>query len=373
MRLTNLSGLPAQWTVGFESDGREMLIVVAKATYRMPTPDDAAAMAEPQLCAEQVPLVEADQFTGEPGLSAPLYETDFAHHKPACDILLVGSAHAPQRRPVQRLPVGLSVGAWRKQLVAVGPRHWRKHLGVVTPSEPEPFASLALSYDTAFGGTDRTREAEGLTETFLDNPVGRGYWRHTDDIDGQPLASTECPGEPITQPQGPYTPMAFSPVGRNWRPRCRWAGTYDQQWLETTAPLWPADFDPRYFQAAPADQTVPYLSGGEEVTLFHLTPDGVRRFRLPTRRMPVTFIPYRGRDVVQEARLDTLVLEPELQRFTLTWRTHLALGRSVFDVDEVVLGETSHAWQRARQFPGKDYHPGLGALVAARRARGAAR
>lgn len=370
MRFTNLTGLPGQWTVGFEPDGREMLIVVAKATYSIPRP---GADAQPQLCAEQVPLVEADRYTGEPGCSAPLYETDFAHRKPACDVLLIGSAHALRGRRARRLPVGLKVGPLVKQFVAVGPRHWRKHLGVATPSEPEPFESLPLTYDHAFGGTDRTREADGRTETYLANPVGRGYWRHADDIDGQPLPCTELPGEPITDPSGSYRPMAYSPIGRNWVPRCGFAGTYDQHWLETTAPLWPPDFDARYFQAAPADQILPYLRGGEEVVLQQLTPDGLCRFRLPTRRMPVTFVPHKGRDLVQDAAIDTLVLEPDLGRFTLTWRTHLAMGRSVFDVREVLLGETSHAWQRARQFPGKDYYPRLRDLVAARRPDGAGR
>ncbi|MCK7582586.1 MAG: DUF2169 domain-containing protein [Chromatiales bacterium] len=48
---------------------------------------------------EQLPLVMADTFTGEPGLSAPVYEVDFAPRKHRCDVLLVGSAHAPGGRP----------------------------------------------------------------------------------------------------------------------------------------------------------------------------------------------------------------------------------------------------------------------------------
>ncbi|CAL8481174.1 DUF2169 domain-containing protein [Caballeronia sp. S22] len=364
MNLVNATGLPAGWTMGLRRDGRETLIVIVKSTWTLPASGHAPAIA-----AEQVPLVEADCFTGEPGCSAPLYETDYAHFKPACDVLLIGSACAPAGRPTTRVNVGIGVGTVLKQFAVVGPRRWRKRLTGVRPDDPTPFVTLRIGYDVAFGGTDRTEESHGRTATYLTNPVGRGYWRHTAKIDGQPLPNTEQIGVPVTDPGGSYVPMALSPIGRSWTPRCRFAGTYDETWLENTAPLWPNDFDERYFQAAPADQVLSYPKGGEEITLLNLTSDGRRHFRLPEKRMPVTFIPYKGCDVVREAFLDTIVLEPDDQRFTLTWRATLALGRSIFDVKEVVAGEMSAAWHRARRFPHKTYYRSLADAVKAHRAR----
>src|SRR4051812_22960677 len=118
MRFSNELGLPAAWTMGFRRDGREMLVVVVKATYTLPAPG-----LEPALAEAQVPLVEADRYTGEPGLSAPLHETDFAHGKPACDVLLVGSAYAPRGRATQ-VEVGLQVGTFAKQFRVLGHRRW---------------------------------------------------------------------------------------------------------------------------------------------------------------------------------------------------------------------------------------------------------
>ncbi|GJH21757.1 DUF2169 domain-containing protein [Caballeronia novacaledonica] len=350
--------------MGLQRDGRETLIVIVKATWTLPAFGHA-----PTIAAEQIPLIEADCFTGEPGFSAPLYETDYAHFKPACDVLLIGSAYAPAGRPATRVNVGISVGTVFKQFAVVGPRRWRKCLTGVRPDDPAPFVRLRLGYDVAFGGTDRTEEPDGRTATYLTNPVGLGYWRHTAQIDGQPLPNTEQIGVPVTDPGGRYAPMALSPIGRNWMPRSQFAGTYDQTWLENTAPLWPDDFDTRYFQAAPADQILPYPKGGEDITLLNLTPNGRHRFRLPEKRMPVTFIPYRGRDVTREAFLDTIVLEPDDERFTLTWRATLALGRSIFDVKEVVAGEMSAAWHRSRRFPYKTYYRSLVEAVNAHRAR----
>lgn len=361
MNFVNAVPHQAGWTMGFERDGREMLIVVAKATYRLPLNGEPV-----ELAAEQVPLIEADRFEGDPGSSCPLYETDYAHRKPACDILLLGSAHAPQGHPSPRFAVGLQVGEMRKQFAVCGPRRWRKSLAVVTASPAQPVVRQHVHFGVAFGGTDRTKEADGRTETFLANPAGLGYWRHTDHIDGQPLPHTEEIDRPVTTPDDDYRPMAFSPIGRNWLPRRSYAGTYDQTWTETTAPLWPQDFDHRYFQAAPQDQITPYLTGGEPVALHHLTPDGRRVFRLPQQPMPVTFVPYRGRDVTLLANADTLVLEPDFERFSITWRANLPLGRSIFDVKETIVGEMPPGWHRARRFPGKKYYRTLAELVAER-------
>jgi hypothetical protein len=349
--------------MGFQRDGREMLIVIVKGAYSIPQLGQEAA-----LLPEQVPLIQDDQFSGEPGLSAPLYETDYAHRKPACDVLLVGSAYAPGGRPAVRTPVALKVGSIVKHFMVVGPRVWNKGLVTISSTDPKPFETMPITYDCAFGGTDRTLADQGQSDVYLPNPVGRGYWRNTDRIDGQPLPSTEAVDQPVRKPDGQYVPQAFSPIGRNWPPRAKFVGTYDQDWLENTAPFWPDDFDERYFQAAPPDQTMPYPEGGEEVALLNLTPDGHRAFRLPSRRMPMTFIPYKGRDVNRDASLDTIVLEPDRERFTLTWRAALPLGRSVFDVKETVVGEMSAAWYRARKYPGKEYYPSLRALAKARQA-----
>jgi hypothetical protein len=363
VKFSNVSGAEAGWTVGYERDGRELLIVIVKATYRLPNHGEQAEIA-----AKRVPLVQADEFTGEPGLTAPRYETDYGQRKPFCDVILLGNAHAPEGKEVRRLNVGLRVGAMTKQIAVVGNRTWHKGHAGVTAGDPQPFSVMPITYDHAFGGTDRTEESDkGLVHSYLANPVGRGYWQHTDGIDGQPLPNTESIDQSVSRHDGDYAPMSFSPIGRHWAPRTAYAGTYNADWLENDAPFWPKDFDYRYFQSAPTDQLIAYPQGAEQVVLQGLTADGHRTFRLPTRRMPVTFIPYRGQDATRDATLDTIVIEPELERFTLTWRTDIALGKSVFDVKETIAGDMSAGWHRARRFPGKTYYPSLAHAVAASR------
>ncbi len=115
---------------------------------------------------------------------------------------------------------------------------------------------MPISYDNAFGGVDNTKDDPSSAVTFLDNPVGRGYWHFRDKIDGKALPNTEELDRRITEPNGSYRPMSLGAIGRSWRPRVNCAGTYDQQWVDNRAPFWPDDFDYRYFQAAPPDQQI---------------------------------------------------------------------------------------------------------------------
>jgi hypothetical protein len=365
MKFTNVSGCEAGWTAGYERDGRELLVVIVKATYDMPQPGDV-----PRLAAEQVPLVQADEFTGEPGTSAPRRETDYAHRKPGCDVLLVGSAYAPAGRQATEVQVAMQFGTLAKRFSVVGERCWHKSLLGVRAGHPAPFVSMPITYDRAFGGTDCSEEARGgPVHAYLANPVGKGFWRHADPADGAPLPNTEEVGRPVRDHDGTYAPMAFSPIGRWWAPRASYAGTYDQQWLDERAPFWPDDFDDRYFQAAPPDQVLQQAQGDEDVVLRGLTPDGLRAFRLPGQRMSVTFIPHRGKDVTRQAMLDTVLFEPDQNRFCLTWRASLPLGKSIFDVKETIAGNLSETWHRVRRFPGKTYYRSLADAVAARRGR----
>src|SRR5262249_51916032 len=152
-------------------------------------------------------------------------------------------------------------------------------------------------------------------------------------------------------------------IGRNWRPRIQFAGTYNNEWLENHAPFWPDDFDYRYFQTAPPDQQLPYPTGGEEVLLENLTANGHVRFNLPSLTLPVLFIPHRGKDQEVQAVIDTVLIEPDLGTFTLTWRASLAMRRSCFDIAQVIVGEMPKAWHRARRSGGKPYYRSLAEFI----------
>jgi hypothetical protein len=351
MELINATRMVAGYTMGLEPSGRELLVVVIKGTFRLPQADEP--ITHFALHEKQLPLVMADTFTGEPGLSAPVYEVDFAPRKPSCDILLLGSAYAPRGRPATRVDVGLRVGRWSKSFTVVGPRQWDCRLATLRATSPEPFVSQPISYDVAFGGSDLHHDDPAQHAAYMANPAGRGFHKHLrkEWVDGKPLPNTEEGSQSVTDPSAKYRPMSFGPVGRGWEPRSRLAGTYDDEWREKYFPFLPPDFDEGYFQAAPADQQVPldyFRDGPVDVTLSNLTPQGITQFTIPQLMAPVHVFPKKGEREDYTATLDTVLFEPDLQRFSLTWRIARPLKKSMHEIARVMVGKKGREWWQQR-------------------------
>src|SRR5579885_443344 len=134
MNLTNATKFPAACTMGMEPSGRQLLVVVVKATYFIPE-----SGGKPSPAPQQLPLVRADVFAGDPGLSAPVAESDFAPRKPKCDVILNGSAYAPGGKPAEVVPVLLQVGSMSKSFNVVGNRAWVKDVFSWRHTHPVPF------------------------------------------------------------------------------------------------------------------------------------------------------------------------------------------------------------------------------------------
>lgn len=346
MELINATRMTSGYTLGMEPSGRELLVVAIKGTFAIPSQDGALL----RLHEEQGSLLTADTFHGEPGLSAPKYEADFSPRKPKCDVLLHASAHAPGRRPVERLEVAASVGAWRKSFAVIGDRVWNARGGVrATPAQP--FTTMPLTYDRAFGGTDERHEDPAEHAACMRNPSGRGFHKHLREewVRDSPLPNTEEIGRPIVRPDADYVPMGFGAIARHWEPRYRYAGTYDEHWLQQVAPFLPADFDDRYYQSAPPDQQLSAPVGEQEISLLNLTPEGRCTFRLPHLEAPIhVFLKGGGREDLT-AHLDTIMIEPDLGRVQLSWRVARPLRRDLFEIAQVLVGRKGREWWQQRE------------------------
>ena len=351
--------------MGMKPSGREMLVVAIKGTFSIPK----HAGEQPQLTEPQIPLIEADTFTGEPGFSAVVHEVDYAPIKHRCDILLNGSAYAPDGCPTSRVQVGMKVGAMAKSFNVIGNRFWEAGMASIGASYAGDFDIMPISYDNAFGGMDYRHKDESKHSAYMPNPVGKGYHGVLDGdlVDGSPLPNTEELNRSIKIPNQDYKPMAFGSIGRGWSERLQYTGTYDDQWLADVFPFLPADFDERYYQAAPQDQQLQQLKGGEDVVLINLTPDGRTHFKLPQLEVPVVFFRKKGGKEETRARLDTLVLEPDKGLFTLTWRAMIPLKKNMFEIPQILVGNKTKAWWRAREL-GKTYYPSLDHLIREKKA-----
>jgi hypothetical protein len=238
---------------------------------------------------------------------------------------------------------------------------------MLSTSDPEPFTQMPISYDRAYGGADSNEDEPDKIATYPENPVGIGFHpiRRRSALLGSLLPNTAQGRSPVSDATGRYRPMSLGPVGRNFFPRYKRAGTYDQNWLDHESPFWPADFSYAYFQCAPDDQQVSYLQGGEDVELTNLTPNGSCFFKIPHKSVPVTCISYKREDLQVEAICDTLFLEPELFRFSLTWRAAMPLSRNLFELRETIVGELPYSWysKRRSERAGKRYYSNLAEAI----------
>lgn len=381
MEVVNGTQCDVQATQGLDNAGQPWLVVMAKATYRIEDRIEGRLAAPARPARQQNKLMATDLFEAEPGLSTPFFESDYVPFKAACDVIVKGSAHAPWRDgapgAVRQLDVGLRVQGsdaevvLQKTLRVYGQRQWRKRLGGWSLSEPEAFSVMPVTYGRAFGGMF-THEAIGSADPkdFLAHPmnlVGRGFaqGKFARLLDGAPAHQTELwvDGEPklLTDPQQAHAPASLGPLARNWQPRLRWAGTYDQAWRDEVFPLLPADFDERFYQCAPEDQQMPYPKGGETVTLANLTlaaakdaqnsqTRGLLRLKLPRRAMPMVVLDKQRNTHVLQPVMDTLAIDADAMRFDVTWRARMPLRRSLHEVHTVAVGSVSRRWWHGRVY-----------------------
>jgi hypothetical protein len=336
MRLENTTPFATNFTLALDKQGHEQIVLVVKATFALNSTPGAPTLVAPV----QLPLFEADVFGADPATDATVFETDFAHFRPHCDVLCHARAHAPGGRPATMVDVGLRLGQWSKKFTVHGSRIWLRGATGYSPSERRPFLQQDIGYDHAYGGIDPEAENPALARTYESNPVGLGYYPNLANREGRPLANTSEFGQDAVSPDGGFVPMAFGPVGRSWLPRRSYGGTYDESWLDNRVPLLPMDFDDRYFQASAPDQQIPYPVGGEPVEVVNLSPEGRLSGQIPRTQIIVTFERKSGRITRRIANLDTVLLLPEDQRMCLTWRTRITAERDLFEFARAIVVET---------------------------------
>ena len=245
--------------------------------------------------------VTGDLFADDDRDNECIYGSDFADFKLSAEVLLTGSCHAPGGQAVTECPVQLQVGQWSKSLHVFGPRRW----SAVGRSKPEPFESMPLSYQNAFGGPG-----------YDLNPVGKGF-------KCKELPTVEHPQKQIATKLDRPTPASLAPLHPDWPQRRNKVGTqYGKAWRKKRAPYFAEDFDWRYFSAAAADQQLEgYLRGDEQFRLVNLHPDApLIESRLPGLRARAFVKDVAGRFREVEMRLDTLFFALDLGHVHLTWR-----------------------------------------------------
>ena len=308
---------PFRTRIGFcqDSEGRDLAVALLKATFHFG--QDGRVAAAPREAS--VPIFEKDVFYDAPATSSLRYASDVVPAKRGVDIAVVGQAYGHKAKVIE---AGFRVAGCEKVLAVYGPRCWvGGRVGGI--AGPLAFAEMPLRYEQAYGGS--YLDKAGQNRIFDRNPVGVGF---ADAVrDKAPLPNVEYRTAPFKsigdrpQPAG----LGFIPAG--WKQRAGFAGTFDAAWERARRPLFPKDFDERFYNAVAQDQVLPGgLSGGERVVLRNLD----RRaetvgFALPPLRLVARF---RIKDRCEESpmKADTLLIEPDAECFSICFRSTCNLG-----------------------------------------------
>ncbi|MEZ5510145.1 MAG: DUF2169 domain-containing protein [Gammaproteobacteria bacterium] len=325
--LQNTTPFAAGRTWSRDINGWHQWIVAVKATYRFNDRGDVA------LADEQPEPVLAPEYFGEPGLSSLQYDADLVPTKPSTDIIVNGTAYAPQGQPSTEFAVGLGINGKRKILRVWGERRWERGVTGLKPSAPMPVTQVPIRYERAFGGWDRRDPDPARQRWDARNPVGRGIYRQEGDRQDQLLHQLEyLSGDP--QSTGP---AGFGAIDRFWSPRRELLGTYDKAWEQHRQPLLPLDWQPRCLQSAPQDQqTDKPLRGGETIELLNLVPQGRVVFSLPKVFLGFT-THIDGRKEEHRGQLSSVIIEPDLWRFQMVWNTVLLCRNEADYLDKTTI------------------------------------
>lgn len=331
---------------GLDKEGYDTATVLVKGTFLL-NRRGLDSEAELAVADAQAPLVHGDTFRGDPATTSVEYASDVCPLKRGTDVLVEGFAY-PAQRGSESVDVSLNVadrGRVRlaKTVRAFGQRVWSRAGTSWRLSAPSELRRTALVYENAFGGVDRTNaEAPAWDER---NPVGTGFLASdasrgpVDSPDAVRAPSLEDPSSPMRGPSDRSRPASLGVVGRNWMPRMAFGGTYDERWRATRSPFLPEDFDERFHQAAAPDQvTAEHLRGGEVVSVTNVTEAGGVRFSVPSRNIELQAL-VKGQAIALDPAIDTVLVEPELQRVIVSWRSTFRCPRSFLHIEWVRIRE----------------------------------
>jgi len=330
--LDNRTPFGAQRNWFLDKNGEQHWVVAVRGTFDI-KPDGTTKIADKQDPPQFLPT-----YFGEMGLSSLLYEFELSGPKSGTDVVLNGHAYAPSGKPIAQTHVTLKLHTINKTLNVVGDRKWER--GTIGPSlpSPTPFVKMPIVYERAYGGWDSTNPDPRHQKIELSNPVGTGVVARNEHLLGKLAPNIELPGHGYSLSKSP-SPAGFGAIPTHWSPRREHAGTFDDKWQKSRAPLWPTDFNEKYYQFAPVDQQLKgFLFGGERAELTNLTPSGSLTFALP--KAYLTFSTWFGRKTEEHrANLHTVIFEPDYPRVILVWWTRLSCHHRADQLDRTTISE----------------------------------
>ena len=322
MHLALLCPFTAGTSIWQAHDGAWTLTACVRGTFSLVHGREAV------LADAQEPVV-GDQFhaTSAGSRGRSLYAaSELVPYKPRADVILVGSAFAPEQTPVDALIARVTIEELDKSIGVIGDRRWSPGPDGLEPSAPVPFRSMPLRYERAARAPD--------------NPVGF-------DLAGAPTlgelalpnleAVDDAPETGQTLGFGPVHPAAVTRRGLLNPEALAWVNEGEK------GPM-PKGFDFAFYNAAPREQQIDLLRHSASIVLTNLHREHERFVaRLPHVRPRAFLVSADAERSIEIAlRCDTLWIDTDRAVMTLSWRGLLGLGTpEVAGLDTLVVAAES--------------------------------
>jgi len=342
----------ATYLLARDGEGRQVVSVHAKRCFDVRA-DGRCVPAE-----AQVPLLMRPLPTTEPDQPV-FHETDIVPFKQACDLIIMGKAWA---HGATQVLAQVRIDRFEYPILVTGDRRCiYRGPGSIAFESPQPFESLPLCYELAYGGFDATvpdPHGEHIEDILVLHPglyprnhVGRGYvvYENRERIDGLLLPNLEHPqrrvresslvtGAPEHWWRQPL-PWSCDWFDKHWYPRLAHYGVLpdglpeDDRALAEVELGWVAPkqlerartrtleqrMDLRLGDAAAPGLVLPWLRGDETIVLTAMTPEGQLVVQLPGRP-PAMHIRFEGRLQELQPRLDRVLISAEDRGIYMVWK-----------------------------------------------------
>ncbi|MCF6244401.1 MAG: DUF2169 domain-containing protein [Sulfurovum sp.] len=255
---------------------------------------------------KQGDLFGQDIFYNEDDIhhSSIRFESDYVSYKPHADLIINAYAHASV--PLPEWECGVKVlrkhkyadeqpptVLLEKWLNVRGERNIQEDLVGFSFTKSKESQKVALRYENANGGmienpkyTANTPSSEQQYLIYNPyNPIGVGVvdkiFLEKETLFRAP--QIESVQEPINKPNMPNPPEGFGFIGRSWKPRIDYAGTFDDTWIKERHPFMPDDYKEEYNNAAHPDlQLKGYFEPYDKIIFYNLVKDRYEQsFNIP--------------------------------------------------------------------------------------------
>lgn len=275
--INNKTPFQARGNFTRDRDGAEYWVVAIRGIFAI------SADGHLEVHDGQIPPLIAPRYDGEE-VPELLDEADLFPFRQNVDVVLSGEAQ-PSTKGQTLATFGFRLEKLEKFAVARPKRRARLANGAWRLADEDPIGAIRLSWRASLGGIDPLSLRDGPRKAAPFNPIGRGWsedFAAAEDGLELDLPSIEGIGAPWDPRRALPASVGFGPIPPAWQPRLGHAGTYDENWRRTRAPLVPQDFSEMFHQSVPADQIYrETIRGGEPVSVHGMHPQGDYFFRIP--------------------------------------------------------------------------------------------